>query len=376
MNEKKKEIKSTPGGGDSIFDAVPDLPTNNVVNVSSGPYSEELPVAGTTVGEVRRRFSDRLDIDDQAVSIVNGKTADENHLLSAGESLMFVRHAGEKGGNCVMIEGRLATMNKDAERQVGYKTMLVEDLCARIGPAMSTGNVILPYGIKSVLSQGNITIWLWEQPPRVHQLTWIAKDSEIQYGEGTKYRKVRIALPYLVIAAIFFRDDKGIPRLLCKDECFFRNEPLKGLDDELSYPALLNCSRWSDVNGMGHPLSWICTQHLKKNKKMASADPGERFQASFEAVRYCLLETSFNLSSEHHEGNSWYSASKKIDPRLATIEDWEKATEKDPLFVLEVPWINTGHTVRQYAERVFQQNGGGAGSPKTADDLARIIINQ
>lgn len=374
MKEKKREVKTTPGGGDSIFDAVPVMP-NQDVNVSSGPYAETLPVGGTTVGEVRRRYSDRFDIDPNAVSIVNGKPADENYLLSSGESLMFVRHAGEKGGgaNLVSIEGDLATVDGNLKSV----SMKIEDLCQRIGPGMSTGSVILPAGIKTVLSQGNITIWFWEQPPKVVRLSWIREDSPSPYGPGAKYRNVRIALPYLVIAAVFARDGNGIPNIIGKDECFFRNEPLKSYaNDELCFPALLNCSRWSDPKCMGHPLSWICTHHLKPNKQMQSKKPGDRFQGGFEAVRYCLLETSFNLSSEHHEGNSWFGDTKKLIPQIGTVEKWEENTKKDPLFVLDLPWTKTGYTISTLAERIFQQNGGGSGTPKTADDIARIIINQ
>jgi hypothetical protein len=373
MKEKQREIKPTPGGGDSIFDGVPGLPANNHVNVSSGPYSEELPVAGTTVGEVRRRFSDRLDIDPNAVSIVNGKPQDENYLLGAGESLMFVRHAGEKGGCNEVVIRKDSAMIDDYDAN---HSMPLDDLLQRVGPGLSTGDIVLPSGVKSVLSQGPLTIWFWEQPPRVHQLSWICADSPRPYGSGTTYRKVRIALPYLVIAAVFGREESGMPNILCKDECFFRNAPLKSLDDELCYPGLLNCSKFtpSQVQN-GRPLSWICTQHLKRTKLMSSNRIGDRFVGGFEAVRYCLLETSFNLSSEHHEANSWYGESKKLDPRIATIERWEKETAKDPLFVLDVPWKPTGHTLRQLANRIFTANGGGNGTIKTADDIARLILN-
>lgn len=372
MKEKQRPVENTPsGGGGSIFDTAPGLPENKNVSVSSGPYAEELPVAGMSVGEVRRRFSDRFDIDSQSQAIVNGNVAKETDTLKVGESLMFVRHAGEKGAKLEIEGEEVAVLNHGNS---GSMHMKIETLCQRVGPGMSTGPVVLPAGIKTVLSQGNITLWVWEQPPKVQRLSWIAADSLAPYGGSATYRNVRIALPYLIIVAVFARDDNGLPELLCKDECFFRTEPLKSLDDELSFPGLLNCSKFGNISPNA-PLSWICTQHLKRSKKMQSQNPGDRFQYGFEAVRYCLLETSFNLSSEHNEGNSWYGASKNIDKRIATIEAWEAATEKNPLFVLEVPWIKTGHSVAKLAERIFKQQGASAGSVKTADDLARIIIN-
>jgi len=367
---KKAEKQTAPAGGGSVFDGVKglELPENKEVNISSGPYAEALPVAGTSVGEVRRKFKDRFDIDDQAVAIVNGKQADENVVLKAGESLIFVRHAGEKGAE-VLFTGKEAVVGDHS------KTMPISDLMARCGPGLGTGDLIIPDGVKAILSRGNITLCVWEQPPRIHQLSWIAADSPIPFGPGTKYRNVRIALPYLVIVAVFGRDGTGMPNLIYKDECFFRTEPLKSLDDTLLYPGLLNCSSWGNPPPDHTPLSWICTQHLKRTPKMQSKNPGDRFCAGFEAVRYCLLATSFNLSSEHHEGNSWYGRSKKIDPRIASVEEWEKNTAKDPLFVLDVPWIPTKHSVRQLAERIFRQLHAEDTGVKTADDLARIIIN-
>ncbi len=368
MKEKRKiEKTQTGGGGDSVFDSVPALPESNVVSVSSGPYAEDLPVAGSTVTQVRQRFADRFDLDEGSQAVIDGKTlTDESYVLKAGESLMFIKHAGEKGGAKVVLEGDTATANNT--------TMKLSKLLPRLGPPISTGPVILPSGIKCVLSQGCITVWIWEKPPHIARLSWIRADSPIPYGRGARYRLVSIGLPYLIIGAVFVRDPHtGLPNLVLRDECFFRNEPLKSMNDELCYPGLLNCSKF--VPPDGNPLSWICTQHLKPSKKMYSSDPGDRFQAGFEAVRYCLLETSFNLSSEHHEANSWYSEIKKVDARISTIERWEEETKKDPLFVLDVPWLSTGHTVRQLAERIFKINGQTAADISSAGDVAKIIAN-
>jgi len=377
MKEKKHVEKTVnPGGGDSPFAGVPDPTIDNNVNVSSGPYFESLPVSGTTAGEVRRKFSDRFDIDSQAQAIVNGKAVGDDYLLTSGENLMFVRHAGEKGSTVMLVDDQASVVDSTGYESSLDHRMPIPTLLRCCGPGISTGDAILPSGIKSVLSRGSITLWVWEQPPRVHKLSWIAKDSPKPFGRGTTYRDVRIALPYLIIVAVFNRDNNGLPELVHQDECFFRNSPLKSLDDELLYPGLLNCSKFRVFQvENGSPLSWICTQNLKTTKLMNSPKPGDRFQAGFEAVRYCLLETSFNLSSEHHEGNSWYSESKKVDPRIATIEDWEENTQKDPLFVLDVPWIPTKHSVRQLSERIFKKHSGGSELPKTADDIARIIIN-
>lgn len=367
MNEKKRTEKQNPPVPPSAFGGS-GVPDNKNVSISSGPYAETLPVGGMTVGGVRQKYADRFDIAPNAQAILNGSPVKDDVVLQAGQALMFIQHAGEKGAYADVI------VNGDRAR-FKQSSMELPRLLERTGPGISTGPVILPAGVKSIQSRGQITLWIWEQPPTIQRLSWIAANSPKPYGPGTKYRWVRIALPYLIIAAAFVRDSSGYPVVFGKDECFFRNAPLKSLNDELCYPGLLNCSLWNDGKPMyGYPLSWICTQHLKANKQMESPDIGDRYQGGFEAVRYCLLETSFNLSSEHHEGNSWFSKTKQVDPRISSIEKWEENTKKDPLFVLDVPWIPTGHTVAQFCERMFKQHAGGASSIQSSDDLARIIV--
>ena len=253
-------------------------------------------------------------------------------------------------------------------------SMPVDKLLAKVAAGqVDSGPAILPDGIKAVLSQGPLTIWIWESPPRVHQFDWIANDSPKAFGQGTKYRKVRLALPYVVVLAVFARNEAGLPDLLPRNECFFRTAPLKRFEDELRYPALLNCSKFDPPEGQ--PLSWICTQHLRPTPKMHSREPAERFCAGFEALRHCLLETAFNYSSDHHEAASWFSESRSVDLRLRTVEAWQEASAKDPLFVLEVPWLKTGHTLQQVTDRIFANLQAGKSRIRSAAGLARIIFN-
>lgn len=238
---------------------------------------------------------------------------------------------------------------------------------------MDTGGAVLPDGVKAVITEGAITIWVYECPPCLQRFQWIAPDSPAPYGPGTKYRPVRLALPYLIMLVVFSADASGNLQLTGANECFFRVEPLKTLEDPLLYPALLNCSRFEPQDG--RPLSWICTQHLRPTTAMRDADLSKRLTASFEALRHCLLETGFNLSSEHHEFSSWFTESRKVDPRIDTVEAWEAASAANPLFVLELPWLPTGHTVRQVAERICKQQQAKARAPRTAAALARLVFN-
>ena len=63
-----------------------------------------------------------------------------------------------------------------------------------------------------------------------------------------------------------------------------------------------------------------------------------------------------------------------IDPRIASVEAWEEATKTDPLFVLEVPWLRTGKTLREVTDRIAKA-GSGAKPVASAADVARLIVN-
>ena len=66
--------------------------------VGSGIYSERLPVGGLSVEAIRQRFADRLDIDPRATAVLDGEAVgDEGTPVRAGQTLIFVRWAGEKG---------------------------------------------------------------------------------------------------------------------------------------------------------------------------------------------------------------------------------------------------------------------------------------
>ncbi len=257
-------------------------------------------------------------------------------------------------------------------------SMKLETLLERIQAVVpDSRGAILPDGVKCILPTGTGCIMVHQTPPRVYNFRWIAVDSKAEYGRGTSYRQVRLALPYLIVLAVFERARGGLPQLGGYNECFFANQPLdaKGLDSELCYPALLNCSRFPD--GPGHPLSWICTQHLRPNEYARAQTLEQSLRMGLRALLHHLLETGFNRSSEHHELNSWFaeSAAARIDPRIASVEAWERATAEDPLFALEVPWLPTGFSLGKIAERIAERRGRSGARVTCAEDVARLILN-
>ncbi len=98
-------------------------------------------------------------------------------------------------------------------------------------------------------------------------------------------------------------------------------------------------------------------------------------RAGLGALLQCLLETGFNYSSEEHEESSWFTESTHVDPRIASVENWVEATRDNALFVLDVPWLKTGKTVRQVVDRAFANCGLQSKLAVTAADLARPVFN-
>ncbi len=341
--------------------------------VVSGPYAEQLPVGGMSVGEIRRRYGDRFDLDPQSQAILDGNQADENATVQPGQMLMFIRRAGEKGSQRISIEGdQFTAISPEGEKATIPFRRLMELVNP---PRMDTGSAILPDGIKAILARGPVTIMVHETPPRVFNLKWIAADSPAHYGPEAKYRSVRIALPYLVVLAVFHSRRGCRLYLTSANECFFRSGPLSSLDDGLLYPALLNCSKFDPP--AGKPLSWICTQYLMRSNlsPQETGDTNQGIRRSLQALLHCLLETGFNYSSEDHEAASWFSESTGQDERIATIERWEQETEKDPNFVLDVPWLEGGMSLDEVTQRVFHNLEVNRGGPTSASDLARLIFN-
>ena len=91
------EIEGFGGGGlpDIFSDSSP--ANTGIVTVCHGPYAEQLPVVGETIRRVRELYSDRFDLDPESQAVIDGQLVDDDAIIEAGQSLVFVRRAGEKG---------------------------------------------------------------------------------------------------------------------------------------------------------------------------------------------------------------------------------------------------------------------------------------
>ena len=98
MNEQTPSFPERTAAGGGLGGLFDDNGDSDLVTVASGPYAEQLPVANMTVGAVRARFRDRFDIDPRSQAVLGGHEVGDDIRVQPGQVLMFVRRAGEKGG--------------------------------------------------------------------------------------------------------------------------------------------------------------------------------------------------------------------------------------------------------------------------------------
>ena len=82
---------------------IPEVPAPPAsVQVIFGPMADRMDVQGMTVGEAYGLLRHTLNLPDGNVTaLVNGEESNGDRRLQAGETLEFVRIAGEKGGRAV-----------------------------------------------------------------------------------------------------------------------------------------------------------------------------------------------------------------------------------------------------------------------------------
>ena len=208
------------------------------------------------------------------------------------------------------------------------------------------GGLAWPDGVKFMAYHEPRLVVVHQTSPCRRRLKWIAADSPKPYGPGTTYRHVEVSLPYAVTFATF----ELCGERFClgpRNELYFVNQPLRSLQDRLGFPALLNVSK---VDRSGRTATWICTQHLRASPRM---DWTQQLDA---LVRHCF-DGAFNLSSEHHEGSSWYRESQSIDG-LHPIEEWCRRSQADPMFGTGVSWLPAPLSVGELIESLLNEPRG------------------
>ena len=247
-------------------------------------------------------------------------------------------------GDRITIEnGAVILDTEEGQRFEHPETVLSEMLRLENTPPL--GKCFLPDGIKFMEWRDPFFLVIHQYPAHVRRLMWIREDSPVKYGPGTLYRPVRLSLPYTIIFAIFYRRG-GSLFLTNSNELYFSNQPLVSKTDRLHYPALLNVSV---IETPKRKRAWICTQHFKR-------PPEPDWARQLDSLLHHIWNGSWDLSSESHEGASWYGRSKGIHPDLHPVQKWEKATRKDSRFGRSVGWKPVPMSGEQLVECMFEES--------------------
>lgn len=220
---------------------------------------------------------------------------------------------------------------------------------------------IIPSGmrLRDIHERHGMIVFLVEMEPGTRTVRWIRDDSPEEFGSRATYRDVTIAFPWQYFFISLTRDGE----ILSLNSVYFRNEPLKGLDDPLRDCHYFNCS----VDAYGAHC-WICAGGAQPpgNARLSHAERVEWFIDWF-------FGSGFNKSSEHHEGASFWGKNRHRigDKRVRTIGAWEKASRKDGRFALRVPWMASGYTPRTVYDELTKQVRPFA--PSCARDWASFV---
>lgn len=228
-------------------------------------------------------------------------------------------------------QGQVTLTTEEGAKLQQSEAELEEMFRARFIPPLQ--GEALPDGVKFIEWREPRLVVVHQTPPCFRRLKWIAADSPVDYGPGTVYRHIELSLPYAATFAVFELIGDRL-QLSRTNELYFTNQPLRSRGDRLGFPALLNVSK---VERGTRTATWICTAQLKLK-------PGLSWPQQLDALVCHTFSGAFNLSSERHEGASWYGMSKSI-PGLAPVEEWSRRSHADQAFGLTVPWLPAPLTV-------------------------------
>ena len=231
-------------------------------------------------------------------------------------------------GESVALHRRRADGSWVLDRRVALADFLRE-LGAALPGRLRDQTLLLPPGTRVVRTAGPNTAFVVELAPQVRRLRW----GTGRTGDDGPYREVRLAFPYVICLLLFFREEFEDLRL------YYRTSPLQALTDPLFCPNLLN------VQG-GNDLMASCRACVRgRPEDLGNYPIAEQVPRLLEF----FWETGFNADVK----DDAFTRSLSLDPRIASVEAWARATAADPLFVMQVPWMPAGCTLGEAIERLI-----------------------
>lgn len=233
---------------------------------------------------------------------------------------------------------RLAIEDDTLVYQTGAWSALAAPLADVLADAAGRADVqalpdAIPDGVRFIRRQADVVVLGLEEPPAVRTVRWLSDDSPAPFGPGATYQTARLAFPYVVII-VGLRDGA----LTGRAQCFYRVAPLRTLDDALLFPNLRNVAK---AHGQ---LAWVCLRKIGVD--LAALTWVEKVRQ----IREHFWQAGFNSSCEV----SYWDTMRGVDARVASIANWEEATQRDRFFPLSVAWRASSVTVRDVMDETLR----------------------
>ena len=222
-------------------------------------------------------------------------------------------------------------------------------------PIYGRSNHLLPRGLKGIICDKNYSAFtaVAQISPRIHQVRW-PQHPEGRRVKRPRSRQVEIACPYVIFLLPFRYDLRNRSyhiKFIDGAECFFSLKPISGITDYLFFPSLPNVYTFKlSDRPSAHPLARISTKGKRfsaiKDYIIAISDAMEKVYESVFDAKYLL--------SDHQDATDLYYETFRIDHRLHPVENWEQNSKTNPIFVLDVPWVPTGLTLRSACARIIK----------------------
>lgn len=204
---------------------------------------------------------------------------------------------------------------------------------------------LLPVGTRFVFSRGPELLVTVEQPPQVRHFTW--RPGGAQGG----VREYALAFPYVLYIILFHGASFEEMRI------YYRPAPLSSEAD------LLYLSNLWNVSAAETPMARCraCLQGRPPFEELT-------LTAQVQSVIEFFWGAGFNMAID----DNCFQRATGRDSRIATLEAWESASRRNPLFPLQVDWESLGRGLRETVEGLMTWRGTVAPIESGAD-LADLI---
>ena len=278
-----------------------------------------------------------------------GKTAEElRQKINAAISQRVGRTTQE-------IVGNLCDESEALVRDIQFDLMeRIWDAFQQYKEASDQSPLVMPDGIKIAYTKGNRTILVVEQKPQTRTVAFTSKLLTRKVAEQAKDRsengyRYTLAFPYVYFVLVF---DKGQYK---HHELYFRNKSLTSPREHIYLAPLPNV--WADGD---------------KSKAICMGDGFSRAVGKENTIaRQCELAISDFWQRPFSEdlGEGDYS---KLDKKIKNFAEWQKNTEKDPLFILQVNW-QKGKTIKGVIEALLEHRTQDHGLDPV-DNAIRLLL--